>query len=204
MGGSFADVEEPQSIYDGVLVRGPTAGPLVLCFWTGSQRVSRSPAPGAVRLPAFIGGVSSTALTTLGASGFTTTVVVIGFEGIVWSLTISTFVVGAVVGIVAGVVVVVPLLVWPLPFSPCRAIEVSPSTPRSPGTGWRMLSWSGGICCLDRWRSDNRGSRRCGSSGHSPLWVDHRCMNSRSSTVFILVHSAGFSGFDAELYQLCF
>ena len=190
MGGSFADVEEPQSIYDGVLVCGPTAGPLVLCFWTGSQRVSRSPAPGAVRLPAFIGGVSSTALTTLGASGFTTTVVVIGFEGIVWSLTISTFVVGAVVGIVAGVVVVVPLLVWPLPFSPCRAIEVSPSTPRSPWTGWRTLSWGGGSSCHDRGSSGNRGrgNSSYGGGGHSPLWVDRRCMNCRVVFAFMLVH----------------
>ena len=149
------------------------------------------PAPGAVRLPALIGSVSSTTLPTLGAGGFTVTIVVIGFVGSVVSLTVSTVVVvvGVVVGVVAGVVVL--LRIWPLPFSSCRAIEVSPSTPRSPGTGWRTLSWSGSSRCRYRRSSDNRGrgNHSYGSSGHSPLWVGHRCMNSRSVIAFIHVHS---------------
>ena len=144
MDGSFADVEEPQSIYDEVFVCGPSAGHVVLCSWAVRERMGRSPAPGVVRLPALICSVASTTLPTLGAGGFTVTIVVIGFVGIGVSLTVSTVVVG--VGVVVGVVVVVLLLrIWPLPFSSCRAIGVSPSTPRSPGTGWRTLGWSGGI-----------------------------------------------------------
>ena len=77
MDGPFADVEEPQSINDEVLVCGPTAGPTVLCFWTISQRMCRSLAPGAILLPALIGCVSSTTLTTLGAGGFAISFVVV-------------------------------------------------------------------------------------------------------------------------------
>ena len=127
----MANVEEPQSVNDEVLVRlvrGPTAGPLVLCSSAVRECMGRSLAPGTVRLPALISGVSSTTLPTLGADGFIVTIEVVGFVAIGVSLTIST--------VVVVVVVVVLLRVWPLPFSSvCRAIEVSPSMLRSPWTG---------------------------------------------------------------------
>ena len=86
--------------------------------------MGRSLTPGAVRLPALIGSVSSTTLPTLGAGRFAITIIVICLVGIGIAI-----VVVVVVGFVVGVVVFL-LRIWPLPFSSFgRFIEVGPSTP---------------------------------------------------------------------------
>ena len=86
--------------------------------------MGRGLTPGAVRLPALVGSVSSTTLPTLGTGRFSITIIVICLVGIGISI-----VVVAVVGFVGGVVVFL-LRIRPLPFSSFgRLIEVCPSTP---------------------------------------------------------------------------